>query len=291
MTDNKNIKNTNVILFGKNGQIGSNLSAALSNEEGVNVASYSSQDVNFSNLDELSNFLKNLSIIPDFIINAAAYTAVDKAEEEKELANLINHKAVAILAQYSAQNNIKLIHYSTDYVFDGSGNAPFKEDNIKNLIPLNFYGKTKLLGEKAIVSSGCDYLILRTSWIYDEKGKNFANTITKLAVEKDVLTIVSDQIGGPTSAKFVAQYTLKIIKKLINWKENFPSGIYDLANTNYVSWYEFALQIIDSLRKKGVTLKVKEVKPIFTSEYKTMAIRPLNSRLNTDKIQNIFGVF
>lgn len=221
MTDNKNIKNTNVILFGKNGQIGSNLSAALSNEEGVNVASYSSQDVNFSNLDELSNFLKNLSIIPDFIINAAAYTAVDKAEEEKELANLINHKAVAILAQYSAQNNIKLIHYSTDYVFDGSGNAPFKEDNIKNLIPLNFYGKTKLLGEKAIVSSGCDYLILRTSWIYDEKGKNFANTITKLAVEKDVLTIVSDQIGGPTSAKFVAQYTLKIIKKLINWKENF----------------------------------------------------------------------
>ncbi len=277
----------NIIIFGKNGQIGSNLVRIFAEENtkenNFNVRSYSSQEINFTDLSALDNFLNNLSKKPDFIINAAAYTNVDKAEEEQELADLINHQAVAVIAKYCAKSGTKLIHYSTDYVFDGSGNEPFMEDNTKNLKPLNHYGKTKLLGEQAIINSGCNYVILRISWVYDDNpdSKNFVNTITKLAKEKEVLNIVNDQIGSPTSASFVAKNTITLINKLLKYPNRFPSGIYHLNNGKYISWYDFATNIVANLRARGENLSVKTINPTKTSEYKTRALRPLNSRLGT----------
>lgn len=274
-----------ILIFGKNGQVGSNLVKFFSNEENFEVTAYSSLDADFSNLDSLKNFLDNLTSKPDFIINAAAYTNVDKAEDEKQLADLINHQATRILADYSKKNNAKLIYYSTDYVFDGSGSEPFEADNTKNLHPLNYYGKTKLDGEKAIQNSGCDYLILRVSWVWDENPnhKNFVNTIKRLAKEREVLKIVSDQIGSPTSAEFIAKNTIQMIKKIIN-SEIKTNKIYHLNNGKFISWYDFAVQIIAELQKSGEKLIVKEVLPIKSSEYPTKAIRPLNSRLKNSFI-------
>ena len=281
---------TNIIVFGKNGQVGSNLIRLFAKENKLedhfNVQSYSSSDVNFANPQALENFLNNLSINlssrPDFIINAAAYTNVDKAEEEPELADLINHQSVGVIARYCAKNDTKLIHYSTDYVFDGSGDKPFTEDNTKNLNPLNQYGKTKLAGERAIKSSGCDYIIFRISWVWDNNpnSKNFVNTIKKLAREREALNIIEDQIGSPTAASFVAENTIKFIKNILK-SAAFSSRIYHLNNGKFTSWYQFALEIIADLKRSGEVLAVKKVIPIKTSEYKTKAFRPLNSRLST----------
>ena len=292
----------NILIFGKNGQVASNLIRLFAEENtrgdnkenNFNVHSYSSSEVDFADLSALKNFLNNLSTKPNFIINAAAYTNVDKAEDEKakgenDLADLINHQAVAMIARYCAQNQIKLIHYSTDYVFDGSGTEPFAEDNTENLHPLNHYGATKLLGEKAITNSNCQHIIFRISWVYDANpnSKNFLNTITRLAKEKEVLNIIDDQIGSPTSASFVATNTIRTIKEFSHSTEKFPSGIYHLNNGKYISWYDFALQIVEDLKMKNVDLKVKEILPIKTSEYKTKATRPLNSRLKNNKITNL----
>ncbi len=272
---------TNILIFGKNGQVASNLIKLFNKEEDFDVWAYSSSEVDFSNLIALETFLNNLKIKPDFIINAAAYTNVDKAEDEKELADLINHQAVAIIAKYCQKSGTKLIHYSTDYVFDGSGSEPFSEDNTKNLHPLNQYGQTKLSGERAIISSGCDYIILRISWVYDANpdSKNFFNTIIRLAKEKEILSIIDDQVGSPTSADFVAKNTIIIIKKSIISPIKFFRKIYHLNNGRFISWCQFAVEIINNLKAKGGYFKVKEVTPIKSSEYKTKATRPLNSRL------------
>ena len=281
-----NNSQTNIVIFGKNGQISSNLIRLFQSENEFKVRAYSSNDVDFSDLLSLEKFLLQLSPTPDFIINAAAYTNVDKAEEEQELADLINHQAVAVIAKYCKKSGAKLIHYSTDYVFDGSGSEPFTEDNTKNLKPLNHYGKTKLLGEQAIINSGCHHIILRISWVYDNSpnSKNFLNTITRLAKEKETLNIIDDQVGSPTSANFVAENTIKIIKKLLNQPKQPMNGIYHLNDGRYISWYDFAVEIIDDLKAIGENLKVKEVNSIKTSEYKTKAARPLNSRLGCKRI-------
>lgn len=292
MTDEK----INIIIFGKNGQVGSNLIRLFAEKNKIenyfNVQSYSSSDIDFTDLIRLQSFLEKLHIKPHFIINAAAYTNVDKAEEERDIADLINHQAVGVIAKYCAKNNIALIHYSTDYVFDGSGSEPFTEDNTKNLNPLNHYGKTKLLGEKAIINSGCDYLIIRIGWVWDENPnhKNFVNTIKKLAKEKEVLTIIDDQFGSPTEAGFVASNTIEFIKIILNFSlnsgEKFQSKIYHLNDGKYISWYDFAVQIIDDLKMRGDVLKVKEIIPIKTSQYNMKAARPLNSRLLCQKINS-----
>jgi dTDP-4-dehydrorhamnose reductase len=279
MQEDKKIK---IIIFGKNGQVASNLLRLCLEEKNFEVKAFSSLDIDFSRLEALSDFLNNLKEIPNFIVNAAAYTAVDKAEEERELADKINHKAVEIIAKYCAKNDIKLIHYSTDYVFDGSGEEPFCEDNTKNLKPLNHYGKTKLDGENAIINSKCKYIILRTSWVYDLNGKNFVNTISKLAQEREELRVIDDQVGSPTKASYIAEVTIKIIKK----SSNFILGIYHCTSSKYMSWHDFACQIVDDLRLRNVKLKVQKIIPIKTSEYKTAAVRPLNSRLNCDKLRN-----
>jgi dTDP-4-dehydrorhamnose reductase len=285
----------NIIIFGKNGQVGSNLVQILAAEGNFIVKAFSSSEVDFSDLKKLREFLENLQTKPDFIINAAAYTNVDKAEDETKLADLINHQSVAIIANYCAKNQIKLIHYSTDYVFDGSGDEPFAEDNSKNLHPLNHYGKTKLDGEKAIIASGCDYLIIRISWVWDSNpnSKNFVNTIARLAKEQEEISVVDDQIGSPTSAHFVAENTIKIIKKLSDSADeiskHFPNRIYHLNNGKYISWYDFAVEIIDNLKRKGEVLRVKKINPIKTSKYKTKATRPLNSRLKPSQIFSNFS--
>ncbi len=279
----------NIIIFGKNGQVAMNL-LRLFDLNWYSVAAYSSSEVDFTKLVQLQSFLQTITP-PDFIINAAAYTNVDKAEEEKEMCDLINHQAIKIIANYCAKNAVKLISYSTDYVFDGSGNQPFSEDNVKNLNPLNFYGKSKLDGERAIMASNCDYVILRTSWVYNDVGKNFVNTITKLAQEKEELNIVDDQIGAPTSAEYIAKSTIKIIKTLQQNHDKNLYGIYHLTGKKYISWYQFALEIIDNLKKNSpASLRVKKVNPIKTKDYNYKAIRPLNSRLNCDKVQKVFEV-
>ncbi len=275
-----------ILIFGKNGQIGSNL-CNIFNEIKFSVKSFSSKDIDFCDLLNLEKFLNNLNFKPNFIINAAAYTNVDKAEIEKDKCNLINNEAVSIIAKYCKKNNIILIHYSTDYVFDGTGFEPFLEDNTQNLKPLNYYGFSKLCGEKNIKNSGCEYLILRVSWVYDlnEKHKNFYNTIKKLAKEKEYLEIVDDQIGSPSNAKDIAEITKTIIQKIIEGKRF--SGIYHITNQKYISWYDFALQIIQELKDNNEKLKVKNIKAIKSINYKTIAKRPLNSRLANTKLNFI----
>jgi dTDP-4-dehydrorhamnose reductase len=281
----------NIAIFGKNGQVGSSLIDAFTAENNFAIQAFTSFDVDFNNLNELESFLENLKTKPDFIINAAAYTNVDKAEDEMELADLINHKAVAIIAKYCAKNNVTLIHYSTDYVFDGSGFEPFDEDNTKNLKPINHYGKTKLDAEKAIIASGCNYIILRISWVYNQNSqhRNFPNTIKNLAKEREEINVVEDQIGSPTSSGYIATNTREIIKKIISQnynQQNLFKKIYHLNDGKYISWYDFAVEIVDDLKKKGEVLCVKKINPIKTSEYKTKAIRPLNSRLKPSQIFN-----
>lgn len=287
-------KKTKIIIFGKNGQVGSNLLKIFAQKPQFAVKSYASSDIDFADLPALENFLNNIKEIPDFIINAAAYTNVDKAEDEKELCDKINHQAVVKLASFCADKKIKLIHYSTDYVFNGFGKKPFKASNKDDLRPLNHYGKTKLLAEKAIINSGCDYIIFRISWVYDldEKHKNFYNTIKRLAKEKEILKIVSDQVGSPTGADFVAVNTIKIIE---NSPEKYLNKIFHLNNGRFISWYKFAKEIVGSMKKNGESFLVKEIQPIKTSEYVTRAIRPLNSRLEPSFLRlvkfNIVKIF
>lgn len=270
-----------ILIFGKNGQVASNLLRIFSAKENFEVNCASSAQADFSNLENLEFFLKNLKEKPQIIINCSAYTNVDKAEDEPELCNLINNKAVEIIAKFCQKNHIILIHYSTDYVFNGEGVLPFEASNTKDLQPLSIYGKTKLLGEKAIQNSGCEFIIIRISWIYDlnENQKNFYNTIKRLAKEKEVLSIIDDQIGSPTSADYVAQNTIKIIEDLSQNPQKYLNKILHLNNGRFISWYDFAVEIVEELKNKNEELLVKEIKKIPTSEYKTKAVRPLNSRL------------
>lgn len=270
-----------ILIFGQNGQVASSLIKEFQGDENFQITSVSSSQADFAKINELKIFLKNLKENFDFIINSSAYTAVDKAESEEEIADLINHKAVVEIANFAKETNAILIHYSTDYVFDGSGIEPFSEDNTQNLNPINIYGKTKLAGEIAIKSSSCKYIIFRISWVYskDENHKNFYNTIKKLAKEKEELTIINDQIGTPTNASDIAKITKSTIEKITKG-QNF-SGIYHITNEKYISWYDFAVQIVEELKIAGEKLAVKSIKSIKSQDYKTAAKRPLNSRLKT----------
>lgn len=271
----------NILIFGKTGQIGSALIEKFEDLGNYKfyTQSYSSSDVNFSETKKLEKFLNKLTVKPEIIINAAAYTNVDQAEDQKELAKKINHQAPEIIANYCKKIGAILMHYSTDYVFDGSGSDPFFPDNTENLRPLNHYGQTKLDGEIAIINSNCHYIIIRICWIYSKKPehKNFYNTIKKLAQEKEILDIVDDQIGSPTNSHFVALNTIKIINQ-INQKD-FSSKIIHFSPEEYISWYDFAKQIVNELRESGINVRVKKINPIKTSDYNFKAKRPLNSRL------------
>ena len=276
-----------ILLLGKNGQVGWELQRALSPLGEVAALSRNAVNGLSGDLTDLESLEETvLKLKPDVIVNAAAYTAVDKAESDAQLAQLINSDAPALLAKLSKQLGALLVHYSTDYVFNGSGDAPWSEDQVVD--PLSVYGSTKAGGEQAIQASGCKYLIFRTSWVFASKGNNFAKTMLRLAADRDALNVIADQIGSPTSAELIADITAQVIPR--SQKIKGVSGIYHLAASGETSWYGYACYAIKLTREMGRFLKVAEINPIPTSEYPTAAVRPLNSRLNCDKLKNTFGL-
>ena len=298
---------TNILIIGKNGQIASGLIENFKLEKtGFNILVKDSSDLDFSKPLSLKENLKNISTSIDLIINCAGYTNVDKAEDEQELCDKINHQAVEILADFCKEKNILLIHYSTDYVFDGSGDKPFEEDNQENLKPLNYYGKTKLLAEQALKNSGCDYLIFRISWIYDNRkeSKNFVNTIKRLALEKEEINVVDDQIGSPTSAEFVASNSIHFIKKItlenfdknagensIKFDKKLINQIYHLNNGENVSRHQQAEEIFTYLKRSRAIIKLKKINSIKSDSSQFSSIKkPLNCRLNNEKINKILDL-
>ncbi len=276
-----------ILLFGKNGQVGWELHRALQ-PLGETVAP-GREEADLSDAKGLENIVRHVR--PDIIVNAAAYTAVDRAEEEEDLALEINAGAPSVLAQAAAAVNALLVHYSTDYVFDGTKGSPYIEADQPN--PVNAYGRTKLAGEQAIQASGCDYLIFRTSWVYASRGHNFLLTILKLAKDREELRIVSDQTGSPTSARLIAETTSLCIMQSMKERESgiFSSDLYHLVAAENTSWHGFAEAIIDaSVRMQNMTIRVKNLIGISSSDYPTPAKRPKNSRLDHRKLEDKFGV-
>lgn len=272
-----------ILLFGKNGQVGWELQRSLA-PLGELVA-LGSDCGNFTDLEGLAEKVR--AIAPDVIVNAAAYTAVDQAESEPELARTVNALAPALLAQEAEKLNAWLIHYSTDYVFDGSGDKPWVETD--PVCPLNVYGSTKLEGEHQIRQSGCKYLIFRTSWVYGARGGNFAKTMLRLAQQRDSLKVIDDQIGAPTGADLLADVTAHAIRTARHNPD--LSGIYHLAAGGETSWHGYAGFVLDFARRSGVMLKAEKIEPVPTGAFPTHARRPHNSRLNTAKLQNTFNLY
>lgn len=275
-----------IVLLGSNGQVGFELARSLLPLGEVIALNRSQADL--TNLENLRASIQ--TIRPDMIVNAAAYTAVDKAESERELAFVINAQAVEVLAQEAKNLNALLIHYSTDYVFDGTKTTSYFEKDATN--PLNVYGESKLAGELAIQKSGVDYLIFRTTWVFAARGQNFVNSILRLASEREELNIVADQMGAPTWARLIADTTAHCLRQAQSERneKTFESGIFNLTNSGETSWFGFTEKIVEFARAKNVELKNRVINPIPTSEYPTPAKRPANSRLNTEKLSQRFHV-
>lgn len=264
-----------ILIFGKGGQLSSELfelATVLGEVELVDIS-----EVDFTKPESIRK--KLMTEKPDIIINGAAYTQVDRAENEKELVLQINGKAVGEIARCAEKLDALLVHYSTDYVFDGQGTVPYIEKDI--ISPVNFYGISKSESEKEIVTSNCQHLIFRISWIYSGRGNDFPGKIVELVKEKSELKVVNDQVGSPTWARMVAEKTIEILTMDKAYqKEN--QGIYHLVSEGYISWYEFAREI---LKEENVTIS-----PVFSEEFPTPAKRPKNSRLNCQKVQETFGI-
>lgn len=275
-----------ILLFGKNGQVGWELQRSLAVLGEVVALDRGSVGLcgDFTDLDGLARTVR--SVQPQVIVNAAAHTAVDKAESEPELAHTINALAPGVLAREAAVLNARLVHYSTDYVFDGSGNAPWMEADAT--APLSAYGRTKRDGEQAIVASGCQHLILRTSWVYGARGSNFAKTILRLADEREQLNVIDDQIGAPTGADLLADVTAHALRH----KDLAPSGLYHVAAAGETSWHGYARFVLEQAQAAGRSLKVgpQQLQAIPTSAYPTPAKRPHNSRLDTSRLRHTFGL-
>lgn len=277
-----------ILLFGKSGQVGWELQRSLTPLGELVALSTNSQDLcgDFTNPEGIVQTVRDVA--PDIIVNAAAYTAVDKAESEFELSRTINARAPGVLAQEAARSGAWLVHYSTDYVYDGSGDQPWIETDSTG--PLSVYGKTKLEGEEAIRTSGCQQMIFRTSWVYAARGGNFAKTMLRLAKERDCLTVINDQIGAPTGAELLADVTAHAIR--VAQQRPDVSGLYNLAAGGETSWHSYAGFVIEFARQAGVEIKVapEAIQPIPTSAFPLPAPRPQNSRLDTRKLQNTFGL-
>ncbi len=277
-----------ILLFGKKGQVGWELQRSLAPLGAVVALCRDSKDFcgDFMNLEGLVDTVRRLK--PDVIVNAAAHTAVDKAESEPELAQTINIDAPNVLAREAKLLNAWLVHYSTDYVFDGSGIAAWAETASTG--PLSVYGATKLAGEEAVRRSGCKYLIFRTSWVYGARVNNFAKTMIRLAQERDDLSVIDDQVGAPTGADLLADITAHAIRSAQLRPE--LSGLYHLAAAGETSWYGYARFVLEFARKLGVNLKVapEAIEPVPTSAFPTPAQRPRNSRLDTAKFQKSFNM-
>ena len=275
-----------ILLLGKNGQVGWELQRSLAPLGEVVALGSDSREYcgDFTDLQGIAETVR--AIAPDIIVNAAAHTAVDRAESEPDLARAINALAPAVLAEEARRLNAWLIHYSTDYVFDGRGEQAWVETDQTG--PLGVYGATKLEGEQLIAQSGCRHLIFRTSWVYGARGGNFAKTMLRLAEERDLLKIIDDQIGAPTGADLLADVTAHAIRAAVQRPE--VSGLYHLVAAGETSWHGYASFVIDYARRAGLPLKVAEILPVPTSAFPTAARRPLNSRLNTDKLRNTFDL-
>jgi dTDP-4-dehydrorhamnose reductase len=278
-----------ILLLGKNGQVGWELQRSLAPlGELLALDRHSSEHCgDLSQPERLAQTV--LAWRPDVVVNAAAHTAVDKAESEPELARCLNATAPAALAQAAAQIGALLVHYSTDYVFNGQGQSPWQEDDATG--PLSVYGQTKREGEQAIVASGCAHLIFRTSWVYAARGGNFAKTMLRLAAERERLSVIDDQWGAPTGAELVADVTAHAVVHALLDRQNL-SGIYHLAAAGKTTWHGYASHVIAQARQlqPGLALRVNEIAPVPTSAFPTPAQRPLNSRLNTQKLRQAFGL-
>ncbi len=288
----KDVKPMKILLLGCDGQVGWELQRSLAplgelwalghrtanNPEGLCA--------DFTQLDALAQTVR--TIRPDVIVNAAAHTAVDKAESEPELAHMLNAQAPGVLAAEAQRLGALLVHYSTDYVFDGSGERPWCEDDAT--APLNVYGQTKLAGELAVAQCA-RHLIFRTSWVYGARGGNFARTMLRLAREREVLQVIDDQIGAPTGAELLADVTAHAIRQA----NTDLYGIYHLAAGGFTSWFAYANHVISLARQaeqEGAVIKIKAqtITPVPTSAFPTPARRPHNSRLDTRKLQTTFGL-
>ena len=278
----------NILLFGCSGQVGWELQRSLAVLGHVTALDHDSTAHcgDFSNSAGIAETVRALR--PDVIVNAAAHTAVDKAESEPELARQLNATAPGVLANEAARLGAWLVHYSTDYVFDGSGQRPWLETDTP--APLSVYGSTKLEGERLIAASGCQHLILRTSWVYAARGGNFAKTMLRLAQERERLTVIDDQWGAPTGAELLADVTAHAIRHLQQHPQD--GGLYHLAASGETNWNLYAKYVVAQAQQAQAAIKIKatEVAPVPTSAFATPAVRPHNSRLDTRKLQSTFGL-
>ncbi|MBP6917393.1 MAG: dTDP-4-dehydrorhamnose reductase [Legionellaceae bacterium] len=274
----------NILLLGKNGQIGYELCRTLLPLG--QLTTLGRDEIDFLNLDNLQRVL--YAHAPDVIVNAVAYTAVDLAEKHSDLAFTINSEAVKLIARYTMETQAILIHYSTDYVFDGEKSEAYLETDLPH--PQNSYGASKLAGEKAIKQSGCAHLIFRTSWVFSKKNNNFVHTILKLAKEKETLSIVDDQYGAPTSAEFIADVTALAI--ISYYQKKLPIGTYHLTASGATNWHSYAQYIVKIALKQNATFKLTphKIMPISSEVYQASAKRPKNSRLNHQLLAEKLGI-
>ena len=278
----------NILLFGKGGQVGWELQRSLSVLGTVTALDHDSTEHcgDFANPAGVADTVRALR--PDIIVNAAAHTAVDKAESEADFARTLNATTPGVIAQEAAKLGAWLVHYSTDYVFDGSGSRPWVETDTP--APLSVYGRTKLEGEQLIAQSGAKHLILRTSWVYAARGGNFAKTMLRLAQERERLTVIDDQWGAPTGADLLADVTAHALLHLQRRRED--AGLYHCVAAGETTWNAYAKYVLARAVIENTAIKIiaKEVAPVPTSAFPTPAVRPHNSRLNTDKLQTTFGL-
>jgi dTDP-4-dehydrorhamnose reductase len=277
-----------ILLLGRNGQVGWELQRSLAPLGTVVALDRHSRDHcgDLSDLEGLAATVRALR--PQVIVNAAAHTAVDKAESEPELAHLLNAQAPQALALAAQAAGAWLVHYSTDYVFDGSGTQPWREEDATG--PLNTYGRSKLAGEQAVRQACERHLILRTSWVYAARGGNFAKTMLRLARERDRLTVIDDQFGAPTGAELIADVSAHAIRQLLQTGQG--QGTYHLAASDCTTWHGYARHVIDTVRRlqPELSLQVQSIEPVPTSAFPTPAQRPSNSRLDTARLQAQFGL-
>jgi dTDP-4-dehydrorhamnose reductase len=278
-----------ILLTGTSGQVGGALLPLLRRSQEVLAPKRAEFDL--CHPPALAAALDRLEV--DLIINPAAYTAVDRAEDEPELAFRINAEAPAELARWAVRHNVPLIHFSTDYVFDGSGETPWREED--RCRPLSSYGRSKWEGEKAIQASGAPQLIIRTSWVYAAQGTNFLRTMNRLARERDERRVVADQFGAPTSARSIAETVAIILARSASaagLAEDFAAaqGLVHLANSGSTSWHGFASAIVEGLKARGQPVKGSAVHAITTKDFPTKAVRPANSRLDLSRLRQVFGV-
>jgi dTDP-4-dehydrorhamnose reductase len=278
------------LVFGGNGQVGAELLRALAANGKVIATTRSGQlpdgsaceVADFNAPDTLRVLLDRLQ--PSCVVNAAAFTAVDRAEQERENAQRANAQSPAVIAAWCAANTVPLVHYSTDYVFDGQGTAPYLED--APTAPLGVYGETKLAGEQAIRASGAQHLILRTAWVYASHGTNFLRTMLRVGADRDELRVVADQVGTPTPAALIADVTAQLLRQ----RTAATSGTWHLTAAGQTTWHGFAESIFEEAVAAGLLARAPRVVPITTAEYPTPAQRPAYSRLSIDKLQQDFGI-